>query len=64
MAAGLPVALLVGVMTPGGWLAGPIWIAGVLALAALDALAAGSRTRLGVETPESIRPAVGRLGLV
>ncbi|WP_312736189.1 DUF58 domain-containing protein [Brevundimonas sp.] len=64
MAAGLPVALLVGVMTPAGWLAGPIWIAGVLALAALDALAAGSRTRLGVETPESIRPAVGRLGLV
>ena len=64
MAAGLPVALLIGVLTPAGWLAGPVWIAGVLVLAALDALTAGSRTGLGLETPEPVRPAVGRPSLV
>lgn len=64
MAAGLPVALLFGVLTPAGWMAGPIWVAGLLVLATLDALTAGSRAGLGVETPEPVRPAVGRPGMV
>ena len=37
MAAGVPVALLAGVLTPAGWLAGPVWIAGLLLLVVLDA---------------------------
>lgn len=64
MAAGVPVALLFGVLTPAGWLAGPIWIAAVALFAALDALIAGSRAGLSVAPPEPVRPAVGRPGLV
>lgn len=64
MAAGAPVALLAGVLTPAGWLAGPLWIAAVVLLVGLDALTAGSREDLRLEEPEPVRAAVGRLGLV
>lgn len=64
MAAGAPVALLAGVLTPAGWLAGPVWIAALLLLAALDALTAGSRASLRLDDPEPVRAAVGRPGLV
>jgi len=63
MAAGAPVALLVGVLTPAGWLAGPAWIAGLMLLVALDALLAGSRAGLLLDEPEPVRAAVGRPGL-
>jgi uncharacterized protein (DUF58 family) len=63
MAAGVPVALAAGVLTPAGWLAGPAWIAGLALLLALDAMAGGSRTALAPETPEPVRAAVGRPGL-
>lgn len=63
MAAGVPVALLVGVLMPAGWLAGPAWIAGLLLLVGLDALTAGSRAGLRLDEPESVRAAVGRPGL-
>lgn len=60
MAAGVPVALLAGVLTPAGWLAGPVWIAGVLLLVAVDALRGGSRSRLELDQPRPVRAAVGR----
>lgn len=60
MAAGAPAALAAGVLTPAGWLAGPIWIAALALLIALDALTAGSRAALTVEAPEAVRAAVGR----
>lgn len=63
MAAGVPVALLAGVLTPAGWLAGPIWIAALLLLVGLDALTAGSRAGLRLDEPEPVRAAVGRAGL-
>jgi uncharacterized protein (DUF58 family) len=60
MAAGVPVALLAGVLTPLGWVAGPLWIAGLLLLVAVDALSGGSRRRLELEEPRPMRAAVGR----
>ncbi|HZV83680.1 MAG TPA: DUF58 domain-containing protein [Brevundimonas sp.] len=60
LAAGLPVILLVGVLTPAGWLAAPAWIAGVVLMLGLDALMSGSRTRLLLETPDPLAPAVAR----
>lgn len=63
MAAGAPVALLAGVLTPAGWLAGPLWIAVMLLLVAVDALTAGSREGLRLDEPEPLRAAVGRAGL-
>lgn len=62
MAAGAPVTLLVGVLTPWGWLAGPAWIAALLLVVALDAARAGSRTALSLATPDPVRAAVGRPG--
>lgn len=64
LAAGVPVALLAGVLTPVGWMAGPAWIAGALFLVGIDALASSSRTGLELEQPEPVRAAVGRPGLV
>jgi uncharacterized protein (DUF58 family) len=64
LAAGAPVALLAGVLTPVGWLAGPVWIAGVVLLFAADALLTGSRSSLTLDPPEPVRAAVGRPGLV
>lgn len=64
LAAGAPVALLAGVLTPVGWLVGPVWIAGVVLLFAADALLTGSRSSLTLAPPEPVRAAVGRPGLV
>lgn len=64
LAAGAPVALLAGVLTPVGWLAGPVWIAGVVLLFALDAVLGGSRAGLSLDAPEPVRAAVGRPGLI
>jgi len=63
MAAGAPIALLAGVLTPAGWLAGPVWIAGLVLLMALDAALAGSRKGLRLDEPTPVRAAVGRPGL-
>ncbi|MFN7108171.1 MAG: DUF58 domain-containing protein [Brevundimonas sp.] len=60
MAAGVPVALLAGVLTPLGWMAGPVWIAVLLLLVAVDALSGGSRRGLELEEPKPMRAAVGR----
>ncbi|WP_425981585.1 DUF58 domain-containing protein [Brevundimonas sp. TWP1-2-1b1] len=60
MAAGVPVALLAGVLTPLGWIAGPVWIAVLLLLAAVDALSGGSRRGLELDEPKPMRAAVGR----
>jgi len=60
LAAGAPVALLAGVLTSLGWIAGPLWIAGVLLFVAVDALSGGSRRGLALEEPKPIRAAVGR----
>ena len=60
MAAGVPVALLAGVLTPLGWIAGPVWIAVLLLLVAVDALSGGSRRGLELEEPKPMRAAVGR----
>lgn len=62
MAAGAPVALMAGVATPLGWVAGPVWIAAVVLLVALDALGSGSRTALEIDAPEPFLAAVGRPG--
>lgn len=51
-AIGLPVALLVGVMTPAGWLSGLAWIGLVLLAMTADALSGGSRTKLVLDAPE------------
>ncbi|MBA4000430.1 DUF58 domain-containing protein [Brevundimonas sp.] len=64
MVAGVPVALVVGVLTPSGWLAGPAWIGAVVLLTALDALSAGSRAALSLDEPETAHAAVGRPGLL
>lgn len=64
MAAGVPVALLVGVLTASGWLVGPAWIAGVILFVAIDAISTGSRRRLRLDEPQPVRAAVGRPGLV
>lgn len=63
MAAGVPAALLAGVLAPAGWLAGPAWIGGLLLLVALDALSSGSRHGLRLDALEPVRAAVGRPGL-
>lgn len=63
LAAGAPVALVAGVATPAGWLAGPAWIAAVTLLMAVDALSSGSRTALRLDAPEPVFAAVGRPGL-
>ncbi len=60
MAAGIPVALLAGVLTPLGWIAGPVWIAVLLLLVAVDALSGGSRRGLELDEPRPMRAAVGR----
>lgn len=60
-AAGLPLALLVGVLTPAGWLVGPAWIAAVALALALDALSGGSRGKLTLDAPERPFLAVARL---
>ena len=64
MVAGVPVALLVGVLAPSGWLAGPAWIGAVVLLTVLDALSAGSRAALNLDEPEPVRAAVGRPGQI
>jgi uncharacterized protein (DUF58 family) len=51
-AIGLPVALLLGVSTPVGWLSGPAWIGLVLLAMTADALSGGSRTKLTLDAPE------------
>jgi uncharacterized protein (DUF58 family) len=51
-AVGLPTALLVGVLTPAGWLSGPAWIGLVLLAMAADALSGGSRGKLALDAPE------------
>ncbi|MFN6980950.1 MAG: DUF58 domain-containing protein [Brevundimonas sp.] len=60
MAAGVPAALLAGVLTPLGWIAGPVWIAVLLLLVAVDALSGGSRRGLELDEPKPMRAAVGR----
>ncbi|WP_269513719.1 DUF58 domain-containing protein [Brevundimonas subvibrioides] len=62
MAAGLPVALLFGALTPAGWLASPCWIAGFALLLVLDGLLSGSRSRLTLDLPPALFPAVARPG--
>ena len=62
LAAGLPLTLLAGAVAPAGWLAAPAWIAAVVLLLGLDALMSGSRTRLTLEAPEPLFPAVARAG--
>lgn len=62
VAAGLPVAMAVGVLTPAGWLVAPVWIAVVVLLLGLDALMGGSRTGLTLDTPATLLPAVARPG--
>ena len=51
-AIGLPMALVVGVLTPAGWLSGPGWIGLVLLAMTADALSGGSRTKLALDAPE------------
>jgi uncharacterized protein (DUF58 family) len=62
VAAGLPVAMVVGVLTPAGWLVAPVWIAIVGLLLGLDALMGGSRAELTLDTPATLFPAVARPG--
>jgi uncharacterized protein (DUF58 family) len=62
MAAGVPAALLCGVLSPSGWLAGPAWILALVVMTALDAVRAGSRSALVLDAPEPVHAAVGRLG--
>jgi uncharacterized protein (DUF58 family) len=64
MAAGVPVALLAGVLAPAGWIAAPVWIAALLLLAALDAASSGARAGVSLEDPDSVRAAVGRPDLI
>jgi uncharacterized protein (DUF58 family) len=63
LAAGAPIALVAGVATPAGWLAGPAWIAAVTVLMALDALSSGSRGALRLDAPDPVFAAVGRPGI-
>lgn len=51
-AVGLPVALLLGVLTPAGWLSGPAWIGLAVLAMAVDALSGGSRGKLILDAPE------------
>jgi uncharacterized protein (DUF58 family) len=52
--------MVVGVLTPAGWLIAPVWIAVVGLLLGLDALMGGSRTELTLDTPATLFPAVAR----
>lgn len=63
MAAGAPVALAAGVLSPAGWLSGPAWVAVLALLVTLDAMAGGSRAGLILEAPEPLLAAVGRPGV-
>ena len=59
-ALGLPTALLVGVLTPAGWLSGPAWI-GLVGLAmVIDALSGGTRGGLTLDAPDQPLLAVAR----
>ena len=62
MAAGAPVALLVGVLTPQGWQVALLWILAIVVLTAIDAARAGSRTALQLEPLAAVHAAVGRPG--
>lgn len=54
MAAGAPLALLLGVVLPQLWVAGLVWIPLVLGLLALDWSAAAPAPRLSVEAPGAV----------
>lgn len=56
VAAGAPVALLLGLFRPEWWVAAPIWIALCLALLAFDALlsAPATRTELALDAPSMV----------
>lgn len=58
-AAGAPLALLLGIVAPGLWLAGPAWIIFVAALMLADSFAGGSRQRLQTVIGELSPFAVG-----
>lgn len=62
LAAGLPAVVIVGIAAPGGWLAGPLWSAAIALLIVADAIIGGSRTRLTLDLPEPLAPALGRAG--
>ena len=62
IAAGLPVAMVVGVLTPAGWLVAPVWVAVVGLLLGLDALMGGSRTELTLDPSIALFPAIARTG--
>lgn len=64
VAAGAPVALALGLMSPAGWLAGPIWVAAILVLAAADSMIGASRAALTLDPPDAPRAAVARAGQV
>lgn len=53
MAAGLPPALLVGVLAPAGWLTGLAWIGLVVLVLVADALSAASRGGLALEPTDT-----------
>ncbi len=57
VAAGAPVALLVGVLSPGLWLVGPAWILACLLAALADAALGADRTRLQLTLDSP--PAIG-----
>lgn len=63
-AAGAPLALLLGVIAPGLWLAGPAWIVFVVSLMLADAVVGGSRQRLQAEVGDLQTFAVGVPGAV
>ena len=63
-AIGLPVALLVGVLTPAGWLSGPAWIGVAVLAMAVDALSGGARGKLTLDAPERPHLAVARMAEV
>lgn len=54
MAAGAPLALLVGVFAPGFWIAGLAWIPAVLALLLLDFMVAPRPPRFSVAAPGAV----------
>ena len=58
-AAGAPLALLLGIVAPGLWLAGPAWIIFIAALMLADSFAGGSRQRLQTVVGEMHPLAVG-----
>jgi len=64
LAAGAPVALTLGAVTPQGWLAGPAWIALVCLLVAFDAAQGGSRSGVQAGAPQLPIFAVARAAAV